>query len=116
MLFRLFDMYEAECQRIIGPGWYSGYTLPKCSHTFNLLNPAISVAERASSFAGAHLARLCAEGTETAEEMAFLLLKNRSFEGGRSAVPASSSSPATLKNGLEKRSLLLQLFQPENKL
>jgi glycyl-tRNA synthetase alpha chain len=81
MLFKLFDMYEAECQRIIG----LGLVLPaydyclKCSHTFNLLNArgAISVAERASLIGRVrHLARLCAEGyLKQREEMGFPLLK-----------------------------------------
>jgi glycyl-tRNA synthetase alpha chain len=81
MLFRLFDMYEVESQRIIG----LGLVLPaydyclKCSHTFNLLNArgAISVAERASLIGRVrHLARLCAEGyLKQREEMGFPLLK-----------------------------------------
>ncbi|MFZ5448808.1 MAG: glycine--tRNA ligase subunit alpha [Thermodesulfobacteriota bacterium] len=81
MLFKLFDMYEAECVRIIG----LGLVLPaydyclKCSHTFNLLNArgAISVAERASLIGRVrHLARLCAEGyLKQREEMGFPLLK-----------------------------------------
>jgi glycyl-tRNA synthetase alpha chain len=81
MLFNLFDMYEAECQRIIGlklvlPAY--DYCL-KCSHTFNLLNArgAISVAERASLIGRVRqLARLCAEGyLKQREEMGFPLLK-----------------------------------------
>jgi glycyl-tRNA synthetase alpha chain len=81
MLFKLFDMYEAESQRIIG----QGLVLPaydyclKCSHTFNLLNArgAISVAERASLIGRVrNLARLCAEGyLKQREEMGFPLLK-----------------------------------------
>jgi glycyl-tRNA synthetase alpha chain len=81
MLFRLFDMYEAESIRIIG----LGLVLPaydyclKCSHTFNLLNArgAISVAERSSLIGRVrHLARLCAEGyLKQREEMGFPLLK-----------------------------------------
>ena len=81
MLFKLFDMYEAECQRIIGlklvlPAY--DYCL-KCSHTFNLLNArgAISVAERSSLIGRVRtLARLCAEGyLKQREEMGFPLLK-----------------------------------------
>jgi glycyl-tRNA synthetase alpha chain len=81
MLFRLFDMYEVECQRIIAlnlvlPAY--DYCL-KCSHTFNLLNArgAISVAERASLIGRVRtLARLCAEGyLKQREEMGFPLLK-----------------------------------------
>ena len=81
MLFKLFDIYEEESQRIIG----LGLVLPaydyclKCSHTFNLLNArgAISVAERASLIARVrNLARLCAEGyLKQREEMGFPLLK-----------------------------------------
>ena len=81
MLFKLFDMYEAECLRIIGhnlvlPAY--DYCL-KCSHTFNLLNArgAISVAERSSLIGRVRqLARLCAEGyLKQREEMGFPLLK-----------------------------------------
>jgi glycyl-tRNA synthetase alpha chain len=81
MLFKLFDMYEAECIRIIGhklvlPAY--DYCL-KCSHTFNLLNArgAISVAERSSLIGRVrNLARLCAEGyLKQREEMGFPLLK-----------------------------------------
>ena len=81
MLFRLFDMYEKECLRIIGlklvlPAY--DYCL-KCSHTFNLLNArgAISVAERSSLIGRVrNLARLCAENyLKQREEMGFPLLK-----------------------------------------
>jgi len=81
MLFKLFDMYEAEASRIIGlnlvlPAY--DYCL-KCSHTFNLLNArgAISVAERSSLIGRVRqLARLCAEGyLKQREEMGFPLLK-----------------------------------------
>jgi glycyl-tRNA synthetase alpha chain len=81
MLFRLFDMYEAESLRIIGlklvlPAY--DYCL-KCSHTFNLLNArgAISVAERSSLIGRVRqMARLCAEGyLKQREEMGFPLLK-----------------------------------------
>ena len=81
MLFKLFDMYEAEAARIIGhnlvlPAY--DYCL-KCSHTFNLLNArgAISVAERSSLIGRVrHLARLCAEGyLKQRQEMGFPLLK-----------------------------------------
>jgi len=81
MLFRLFDMYEAEALRIIGhklvlPAY--DYCL-KCSHTFNLLNArgAISVAERSSLIGRVRqLARLCAEGyLKQRQEMGFPLMK-----------------------------------------
>ncbi len=52
MLFKLFDMYEAESQRILEKGLILpafDYCL-KCSHTFNILDArgAISVTERTS--------------------------------------------------------------------
>jgi glycyl-tRNA synthetase alpha chain len=81
MLFRLFEMYEKECLRIIEqklvlPAY--DYCL-KCSHTFNLLDArgAISVAERSRLIGRVrHLARLCAEGyLKQREEMGFPLLK-----------------------------------------
>jgi len=81
MLFKLFDMYEAEALRIIGlnlvlPAY--DYCL-KCSHTFNLLNArgAISVAERSSLIGRVRqLARQCAEGyLKQRQEMGFPLMK-----------------------------------------
>jgi glycyl-tRNA synthetase alpha chain len=83
MLFRLFDLYEKECQRIIAqklvlPAY--DYCL-KCSHTFNLLDArgAISVAERNRLIGQVRtLARLCAEAyLKQREEMGFPLLKKR---------------------------------------
>jgi len=67
MLFRLFDMFEAETNRVIEKGLVQpayDYAL-KCSHTFNLLDArnAISVTERQGYIARVrHLARACAEG------------------------------------------------------
>ncbi|MEK6791462.1 MAG: glycine--tRNA ligase subunit alpha, partial [Deltaproteobacteria bacterium] len=92
MLFKLFDMYEAESKRLAG----KGLSLPaydyclKCSHTFNLLDArgAISVAER-TSFIGRvrALARSTAQiFLKTREDMGFRLLnrdaQNASQEGG----------------------------------
>ena len=92
MLFKLFDMYEAESKRLAG----KGLSLPaydyclKCSHTFNLLDArgAISVAER-TSFIGRvrALARSTAQiYLKTREDMGFPLLKrdaqNAAQEGG----------------------------------
>ncbi|NVM21598.1 MAG: glycine--tRNA ligase subunit alpha [Desulfobacterales bacterium] len=66
MLLALFDMYEAECKRIIA----ASLVLPayeyclKCSHTFNLLDArgAISVTERTGYIARVrNLARACGE-------------------------------------------------------
>jgi glycyl-tRNA synthetase alpha chain len=67
MLFKLFDLYEKECKRLIE----AELPLPaydcalKCSHTFNLLDArgAISVTERAGFIQRVRdNARLCAEG------------------------------------------------------
>ena len=81
MLFRLFDMFEAESKRLVG----AGLVLPaydyclKCSHTFNLLDArgAISVTERTGYIGRVRrLARLCAEGyLKLREELGFPLLK-----------------------------------------
>ena len=66
MLLGLFDMYEAECRRIVA----ASLVLPayeyclKCSHTFNLLDArgAISVTERTGYIARVrNLARACGE-------------------------------------------------------
>jgi glycyl-tRNA synthetase alpha chain len=81
MLFKLFDMYEAESLRIVShklalPAY--DYCL-KCSHAFNLLNArgAISTAERAALIGRVrNLARLCAETyLKQREEMGFPLLR-----------------------------------------
>jgi glycyl-tRNA synthetase alpha chain len=80
MLFKLFDMYEAESLRmskckLVLPTY--DYCL-KCSHTFNLLDArgAISVAERTNYIARVrNLARLAAQGyLEQREEMGYPLL------------------------------------------
>ncbi len=66
MLFKLFDMYEKESQRVVElglPQTAYDYCL-KCSHTFNLLDArsAISVTERQSYiFRVRTMARACAE-------------------------------------------------------
>ncbi len=80
MLLRLFDMYEAESQRIIA----APLVLPayeyclKCSHTFNLLDArgAISVTERTGYIARVrNLARACGEAyLEQRKAMGFPLL------------------------------------------
>ncbi len=83
MLFKLFEIYENECKRLVD----EGLVLPaydyclKCSHTFNLLDArgAISVAER-TAFIGRvrALAKGCAEGyLKSREEMGFPLLKEK---------------------------------------
>ncbi len=81
MLFKLFEMYEKECIRIVE----TGLPLPaydyclKCSHTFNLLDArnAISVTERTGYIARVrNLAKLCAESyLAMRESMGFPRLK-----------------------------------------
>lgn len=83
MCFQRFDMYEAECVRILD----AGLVLPayeyclKCSHVFNLLDArrAISVTER-QRFIGRvrALAKRCAEAyVAQREALGFPLLKGR---------------------------------------
>ena len=80
MLFKLFDMFEAEAirmseRKLVLPTY--DYCL-KCSHTFNLLDArgAISVAERTNYIGRVrNLARLAAQGyLEQREEMGYPLL------------------------------------------
>jgi glycyl-tRNA synthetase alpha chain len=83
MLRTLFDLYEAECQRVIA----ASLVLPayeyclKCSHTFNLLDArgAISVTERTGYIARVrNLARACGEAyLEQRRSMGFPLLQGR---------------------------------------
>ena len=81
MLTKLFDMYEAECQRLVEKELvFPAYDFVlKCSHSFNLLDArgAISVTERANYIGRVrNLARLCAEGyVAQREKMGFPLLK-----------------------------------------
>ena len=80
MLLSLFDMYEAESQRVLA----ESLVLPayeyclKCSHTFNLLDArgAISVTERTGYIARVrNLARGCGEAyLEQRKDMGFPLL------------------------------------------
>jgi len=80
MLFKLFEMYEAESRRLVEKGLVLpayDYVL-KCSHTFNLLDArgAISVAER-TSFIGRvrELASACCRAyVRQREEMGFPLM------------------------------------------
>ena len=81
MFFKLFEMYESECKRLIE----NKLVLPaydfclKCSHTFNMLDArgAISVTERTGYIARVrNLARRCAEGyLMMREKMGYPLLK-----------------------------------------
>jgi glycyl-tRNA synthetase alpha chain len=80
MLFGLFDVYEAECRRLIGlklPLPAYDFCL-KCSHTFNNLDArgAISVTERAAYIGRVRaLAHQCAKGyLESRELLGFPLL------------------------------------------
>jgi len=81
MLFKLFDMYEAECKRLAAAELvFPAYDFVlKGSHTFNLLDArgAISVTERAHYIGRVrNLARLCAEGyVAQREKLGFPLLK-----------------------------------------
>ena len=82
MLFRLFDTYEAECQRILEkklPLPAYDYAL-KCSHAFNNLDArgAISVTERQGYILRVRtLARGCAAAyVETRERLGFPLLQS----------------------------------------
>ncbi len=80
MLFKLFDLYEAEAKSVIA----TGNVLPaydyvlKCSHTFNLLDArnAISVTERTGYISRVRaLASLCAEGyVQQREAMGYPLM------------------------------------------
>jgi glycyl-tRNA synthetase alpha chain len=80
MLFQLFDVYEAECKRVLQaklPLPAYDYCL-KCSHTFNNLDArgAISVTERAAYIGRVRaLAHECARGyLESREALGFPLL------------------------------------------
>jgi glycyl-tRNA synthetase alpha chain len=81
MLFKRFNMYEAESKRTIAKGLVlPAYELClKCSHTFNLLDArgAVSVAERTGYIGRVrNLARACAEGyVKQREEMGFPLIR-----------------------------------------
>ncbi len=88
MLFRLFQMFEAEARRVLGAGLVApGYDyVLKCSHVFNLLDArgAISVTERAMYIARVReLARTAAQGYLAQREAAgFPLLAGRNGDGG----------------------------------
>lgn len=83
MLFKLFDMYEAEATRIIK----LGYVLPaydyvlKSSHTFNLLDAAgaISLSERTEYIARVRkLSRMCANAyLKMRKDLGFPMLKGK---------------------------------------
>ena len=82
MLFKLYDMYEAEAKTILGKGLVlPGYDyILKCSHTFNLLDArnAVSVAERQNYIARVrNLAKLAAEAyCKQRETLGYPLIKD----------------------------------------
>ncbi|MCL5291236.1 MAG: glycine--tRNA ligase subunit alpha [Actinobacteria bacterium] len=87
MFFKLFDIYEAECLRIVDAGlvFPAFEYVMKCSHAFNLLDArgAVSVTERVR-FIGRvrRLAGLCAgKYIEQREEKGFPLLKGVGADG-----------------------------------
>ncbi|HUL60874.1 MAG TPA: glycine--tRNA ligase subunit alpha, partial [Anaeromyxobacteraceae bacterium] len=95
MLFGLFDVYEAECKRLLAlklPLPAYDYCL-KCSHSFNNLDArgAISVTERASYIGRVRaLAHECAQGyLDSRETLGFPLLpapqRRRAVEAARAA-------------------------------
>jgi glycyl-tRNA synthetase alpha chain len=81
MLFKLFDMYEKECTRLVEHQLvFPAYDFVlKASHAFNLLDArgVISVTERAHYIGRVRiLSRLCAEGyVALREKMGYPLLK-----------------------------------------
>lgn len=83
MLFKLFDMYEKEANRVVELGLVQpayDYVL-KCSHTFNLLEArgAISVTERTNYIGRVRkMARNCAHHfVKEREKLGFPLLKDK---------------------------------------
>ena len=95
MLFGLFDVYEAECRRLIE----LGLPLPaydhclKCSHAFNLLDArgAISVTERAAYIGRVRaLAHQCARGyLASREALGFPMLPARERKAAVEAARAA---------------------------
>ena len=81
MLFQLFNMFEAECKRLLEKEliWPAYDYCLKCSHVFNQLDArgAISVTERTSYIGRVReLARGCALGyVKQREEMGYPLIK-----------------------------------------
>lgn len=102
MLFKLFDMYEAETKRTIAAGLVQpayDYAL-KCSHTFNLLDArgAISVTERQSYIGRVRaMAKLCAEAyVAQREKLGFPMLKDEDIRKQLGIAPLEA-----LKEGAE---------------
>jgi glycyl-tRNA synthetase alpha chain len=102
MLFHLFDVYEAECKRLLGarlPLPAYDYCL-KCSHTFNNLDArgAISVTERAAYIGRVRaLAHECAKGyLESREALGFPLLPPAQR---KKAIEAAQAARAQVSHG-----------------
>jgi len=105
MLFKLFDMYEAECKRVLEaelPQPAFDYCL-KCSHSFNLLDArsAISVTERQSYILRVrNLARACTKAyLEERERLGFPMLKEKAEEAApakAAAAPVQADAPRDL--------------------
>jgi glycyl-tRNA synthetase alpha chain len=89
MLFRQFESYEKECEKLIKAGVvYPAYDYClKCSHTFNLLDAAgaISVTERTGYIGRVRkLARACAHAyLADREAKGFPMLKKQETAGSR---------------------------------
>ncbi len=83
MLFKLFEMYEKECMRLVEKDLvFPAYDFVlKGSHAFNLLDArsAISVTERAGYIGRVRqMSKLCAEGyVRQREKLGYPLLKNK---------------------------------------
>ncbi len=100
MLFKLFEMYEHECKRLLEKKLpLPAYDMAlKCSHTFNCLDArgAISVTERAGYILRVRtLARACAEGyLENREALGYPLLKSGWAKGNAAAAAALAAHEA----------------------
>lgn len=100
MLFRLFDMYEAETRRTIEAGLVQpayDYAL-KCSHTFNLLDArgAISVTERQSYIGRVRaMAKMCAEAyVAQREKLGYPMLKDEAIRKQLGIAPLAELNKA----------------------
>lgn len=100
MLFRLFDMYEAETKKVIEAGLVQpayDYAL-KCSHTFNLLDArgAISVTERQSYIGRVRaMAKLCAEAyVAQREKLGYPMLKDEAIRKQLGIAPLAELNKA----------------------
>lgn len=97
MLFKLFDMYEAETKKVIAAGLVQpayDYAL-KCSHTFNLLDArgAISVTERQSYIGRVRaMAKMCAEAyVAQREKLGYPMLKDEAIRKQLGIAPLAAA-------------------------